>query len=1374
MKKIISIILVLTLLATTFIMPINAHAEETAGADSTTTGENDFTIQSTNSFGDLLTQTIGDEMQKQLDGNGYNVFSINVEDNFVTVEYEALDSCTLVVCLYDELGENILAYGSVEVSPDESSAEIEIADEDMPQYFVAGAYLVKTEDLKPLCTAYINSLYTQEMQEFLSKTSADFDQDRVVNFDDSETTNYAVYNDEVNIVSDDSNSIQVTEDAASDTYVFENADSDILSLTEGEILAFEAANGDLIIVKVKSISIDGTTATIVGDETSLDEVFDYVRIEGGTTFENTEIDPSGLEEGIEYNGAFEGPSTFALADISKSKSISASYTFAEKEFISTDSKKVTLNGEAMFTIKASMDVYVSLKYSTVEVKLEYSFGVEIKVSGSIAAKIPLGYIAIAVCPGVYISFTPSFILELSGEVSVSGELKGQFGFKASTDTKKIKNTSSTPKFECQFKVEATVFIGISLEPSVAIISKKVAQAKMSGRFGAEIKGTLRYTSDKPTSEKHECKSCVDGDFSARASLSFEAKFLNLKKLTFKLTVMDKKIKLRDFYYSFDHDEFGFGTCPYISYSFIVNVLEGKDVVQGASVKISSSSEDITKTTDKDGKIEAVYLKNGKYTVTVTKKGYISLEKTYKIKDNAREIDISIESESSLINAQYEFAAVSLGTDHSAAITRDGKLYTWGANDYGQLGDGTTTQRNIPTYIMDNVASINMGDYHSAAITKDGKLYTWGRNDEGQVGDGTRYNRYSPRHVMSNVASVEFGTFHSAAITKDGNLYVWGYNINGQLGDGTTTRSTKPKFLMSNVASVNLGLYHSAAIKKDGKLYIWGLNSSGQLGDGTTTKRTTPKYIMSNVASISMGDYHSAAVTKDGKLYTWGDNYLGQLGDGTTTQRNSPTHIMSSIASVSLGGYFASAVTKNGELYLWGSNTAGKIGNGSTQVQYVPVIIYENVASVSLGNSHSAAITKDHKLYTWGYNKYGQLGLGSTANKDMPERITLPGATSLASYSTHSFANDDNVTVDDSGVSVTGLKPKYLYNFYVVKSKSLENPLESGNLLYLVQAQTDESGVLSIGYTPQISYVGAGYIVAAYTRAKGDWGYIYNDNDSVCVTGYYGENTSIEIPTEIDGIAVTSIDEYFSCDDDVTDIAVHDSVTSAAENAFILCQNATVVSSCENVEVFYAAILSGANYSLVHTASDTLSIYSQPTEILSGKYEIWCENCGDTVKSGEFDYLRIYESTAKVHGEKSVDFKLSAEQIENSGYASPYLVIEINGAQSTITDYEKVDEYYVFNAKIDDTHVNTDIKATVYATFNGTEYVGETEIATVYNVGDVNLDKKIDTSDLLVMQQYLLDIDSVGNDNFVYTDYNGNEIIDSADIVLLQMLLLGKA
>ena len=201
----------------------------------------------------------------------------------------------------------------------------------------------------------------------------------------------------------------------------------------------------------------------------------------------------------------------------------------------------------------------------------------------------------------------------------------------------------------------------------------------------------------------------------------------------------------------------------------------------------------------------------------------------------------------------------------------------------------------------------------------------------------------------------------------------------------------------------------------------------------------------------------------------------------------------------------------------------------------------------------------------------------------------------------------------------------------------------------------------------------------------------------------------------------------------------------------------------------------SKFLMSNVASVNLGLYHSAAIKKDGKLYIWgLNNCGDTIKSGEFDYLRIYESTAKVHGEKSVDFKLSAEQIENSGYASPYLVIEINGAQSTITDYEKVDEYYVFNAKIDDTHVNTDIKATVYATFNGTEYVGETEIATVYNVGDVNLDKKIDTSDLLVMQQYLLDIDSVGNDNFVYTDYNGNEIIDSADIVLLQMLLLGKA
>ena len=149
--------------------------------------------------------------------------------------------------------------------------------------------------------------------------------------------------------------------------------------------------------------------------------------------------------------------------------------------------------------------------------------------------------------------------------------------------------------------------------------------------------------------------------------------------------------------------------------------------------------------------------------------------------------------------------------------------------------------------------LSLGDCHSAYITENGDLYTWGYNACGQLGDGTTEIRSTPVKIMSNVAQVSLGSGHSACITTNGDLYTWGYNSDGQLGDGTTTDSLKPIYIMSNVSSVNLGNDHSAAITANGDLYTWGNNGDGQLGDGTTTHSLNPKYIMSNVASISLGN-----------------------------------------------------------------------------------------------------------------------------------------------------------------------------------------------------------------------------------------------------------------------------------------------------------------------------------------------------------------------------------------------------------------------------------------------------------------------------------------------------------------------------------------
>ena len=239
-----------------------------------------------------------------------------------------------------------------------------------------------------------------------------------------------------------------------------------------------------------------------------------------------------------------------------------------------------------------------------------------------------------------------------------------------------------------------------------------------------------------------------------------------------------------------------------------------------------------------------------------------------------------------ISGLTNVTAVSLGAYHSAAIANGGVLYTWGSNSNGQLGnekDPTNAALQLiyakkPTQIMANVSAVSLGSYHSAAITADGSLWMWGANNHGQLGNGTKVESNVPVKIMDNVASVSLGWDYSAAITTDGSLWMWGYNKYGQVGNGSSKDVTAPVRVLDNVASVNLGAYHSSAVTNNGALYVWGQNKYGQVGDGTTTNVLQPLKILENVSSASMGGYHSAAITNNGELYMWGLNNYEQLGN----------------------------------------------------------------------------------------------------------------------------------------------------------------------------------------------------------------------------------------------------------------------------------------------------------------------------------------------------------------------------------------------------------------------------------------------------------------------------------------------------------------
>jgi len=350
----------------------------------------------------------------------------------------------------------------------------------------------------------------------------------------------------------------------------------------------------------------------------------------------------------------------------------------------------------------------------------------------------------------------------------------------------------------------------------------------------------------------------------------------------------------------------------------------------------------------------------------------------------------------------------------------GTAYAWGYNADGELGDGDTTQSttpvqvSLPTGVM--ATAMAAGASHSLAIDSGGKLYAWGSNARGELGNGSTTGSDIPVLVSLppgvTASAIAAGGFHSLAIGSDGKLYAWGGNGNGQLGNGSTTDSSVPMVvtLPSGVTptAIATGTYHSLVSGSNGKLYAWGYNNYGQLGNGSTTESHTPVLVLlpSGVTAraVAAGYEHSLASGSDGKLYAWGQNFDGELGNGTST--NSYTPVVVSLPSgvtasaIATGQYHSLAIGSDGKLYAWGNNFYGELGDGTTNDSYIPVAVNlpagVTARAVAAGSDHGLAIGSDGKLYAWGFNGYGQLGNGSQAEGDVPVLVHLPsGTTPLA-------------------------------------------------------------------------------------------------------------------------------------------------------------------------------------------------------------------------------------------------------------------------------------------------------------------------------------------------------------------------------------------
>jgi alpha-tubulin suppressor-like RCC1 family protein len=352
-------------------------------------------------------------------------------------------------------------------------------------------------------------------------------------------------------------------------------------------------------------------------------------------------------------------------------------------------------------------------------------------------------------------------------------------------------------------------------------------------------------------------------------------------------------------------------------------------------------------------------------------------------------------------------------EHSCVLTSSGGVKCWGYNGYGQLGDGTTSDRYTPVDVKDSagtgllsgVTAVALGVYHSCALLTSGAVKCWGYNGYGQLGDNTSTDRGIPGDVkdttgtstLTGVTAITAGYRYTCALLTTTEVNCWGANQFGQIGDNNSAiypgdnspsiyyrylpvnvKDSTGTGLLTGVTAIAAGIWHTCAVISGG-VKCWGNNPYGQLGDGTVTQRYLPVDVLNSagtvpltgVTAISAGDYYTCALLTSGGVKCWGNNPYGQLGDGTVTQRLLPVDVLNSTGTVPLTGVttiaaalgHTCALLTGGGVKCWGINGYGQLGDNTSTNQLLPVDtkdlagtgLLSNVMILAAGYNHSCVL-----------------------------------------------------------------------------------------------------------------------------------------------------------------------------------------------------------------------------------------------------------------------------------------------------------------------------------------------------------------------------------------------------------------------------------
>lgn len=1076
--------------------------------------ENETSIEAENSFGGLLSNALEQKMDEYEGNNGFQIFSVGVEGTSVYVSFESQTNATIVVGLYEEMGIKLLNFGSVDVTSEAAEAFINLEMEELPQYFYLRAFLVDTKTLRPLCNAYETPDYTKEMQDLFQSTTNDYEAERVLNLDDDITNNFAVYEDTTKIIIDDGQDNQlITADVAAQSYVFEHADEEIASLRAGDIFAYRSGGEDLI-VKVGTIHRDGTTVTIQGAETTMDEVFANVKINAGQTTSELDMSQAVCGEGVTYLGKIDedGKGTAAgkssrKVDITESVGLEHEYKFAKEDKTGT----INLSGTAKAGMGITVTAYITLHHQKIDFIVNEALHMDLTAQVNLKEEIELFTVPFRPVPVILINVSLVIPVEVNAKITVAVDITAQQGFSYDTDAG-FQSLTKSPDIKPDVQIEGKLYVGLRLGITGAVLDEELLSLSLYGEVGEEFSASNAKKEDSD-SVKHDCLLCLDGDITLKAGLYAK---LNIVKIIDNkvFPLMEISCPQGDFYYCMDKNKFGWGNCPYRRFKVTFAVQDGWNLTGLEGAKVNKDN-----VTDKSGNT-VCYLPSGNYKFPIERNGYQTKYQEFSVEDKPKKQMVYLKKSGS----QEKPDDPDDGKDYMKAYYEilDMFYYKIGA---GWKGDGTEDVSScwyreicpktlseagyclkdldgngIPELFVSSLQASKAKGFEELYTYMDGKVVhlassgplMWYslRADNIIYYDSaysTNHGSYITYHlntdkqslILDEVVAYEGGTYYYGTGKECGEDYdVYDHSLMAIISEEMAMEIVK-KFENKAVA-LDLTLFDTYTPKGE-----------AEKPDDFTLKKVFHEAVGSENALYFRADDYDNNGTREAFGIT--GNYIWYGGSITST-KNIKVYFINHNGEVSYIDeieelWYDKTNFEEDKPYLILDTGQRKFLHLGDEVclmatlygvkgdlVYQPEVsgkhaaFYRNENGTYCGNRHEGPGYR----YTYEYNlttgEFDYIDKEWTGGGTPEEHCIDVKTFSQGKAAGNASASPPTITENPDGTSKTAvftdLSPNEQYNFYVMRSGKDDNKFSQDNLFYIGQTAADEAGRLSIEYAAE--------------------------------------------------------------------------------------------------------------------------------------------------------------------------------------------------------------------------------------------------------------------------------------------------------------------